>query len=891
MPINKTLLILSLLLAELLSCVAKQKDVIDLSGKWVVRLDSKQAGPQNIMLPGTTDLAGIGVPNTLAAELTKPQLLHLTRKNTFVGKAYYTREITVPKEMANKPLELKLERVLWASTLYVDGKKIGVREMSLVAPHHHIVSEGLSVGRHEIMLCIDNTKQLDISVDDLSHSYTEATQIMWNGVLGEMSLKVVPEVSIDRLEVYPNLEKRQIKVYTYMNNTKTSLSYLIDGQKLHAINEIAEGDRIMALFNLPENVSAWNEFNPEVHNITVKTAHTEKTTSFGLREISNISGKICVNGLPVFLRGTLECCIFPLTGNPPTNEAGWEKVMGAAKNWGLNHLRFHSWCPPEAAFHVADSMGIYLSVELPVWSLKVGDDPAVMKFMDDEYERIVRNYGNHPSLCMLSCGNELQYDFGFLNGLVERMKKRDMRHLYVTTSFTFEKGHGKHNEPQDEYFVTQWTDNGWVRGQGIFDIEVPSFDNNYNSSMGCVGVPLVSHEIGQYSVYPDIKEIDKYTGTLLPLNFMAVRNDLEKKALISKAEDWLQASGHLAAILYKEECERAMKTKGFSGYQLLGLQDFPGQGTALVGLVNAFWESKHIVESDWFRMFCAPIVPLANFPKAVWSSSETFRAEVQVANYSIANLTNSKICWKFTDAIGNVIADGTIASENIPNGDVYSIGTITASLSGINKAQQLTFSLEIVDTDWCNKWNVWVYPDVQMPKNVNVTDDVEVALSYLQAGKTVLLTPKLGSLKGLEGKFLPVFWSPVHFPEQAGTMGILCNPEHPALAEFPSENWGNWQWWRLAKRSTVLVMDSIARVNPIVEQVDNFVNNRRLATVFEAKCGKGRLLFSAIDLLSEGAESPEVRQMLYSLEKYIVSDMFTPEVEISEAEIKSLFKK
>lgn len=890
MRIVKVLLVLIILITGLASCTEEPKDHIDLSGNWTVRLDDISAAPQTIALPGTTDLAGIGVPNALEPELTKPQLLHLTRKNSFVGKAYYTREIKVSEEMAGKTLDLKLERVLWSSTLYIDGKEIGQPEISLVTPHHHIIADGLSAGKHEIMLCIDNTKLLDISVDDLCHSYTEATQIMWNGVLGEMSLAVVPEVNIDHVEVYSDVAARQIEVHTYINNVDAELTYELDGQHITVSEESSMDDYVAAVFDLPENVSAWNEFNTELHNFTVKTADIEKTVSFGLRELENRDGKLCVNGQPVFLRGTLECCIFPLTGNPPTDDAGWEKVIGTAKEWGLNHLRFHSWCPPDAAFRVADRMGFYLSVELPIWSLKVGADPAVMKFMEDEYEQIVRNYGNHPSFFMLSCGNELQYDFDFLNGLVERMKLRDRRHMYITTSFTFEKGHGGHNEPQDEYYVTQWTDNGWVRGQGVFDEEAPSFDKNYNSAMGCIGVPLISHEIGQYSVYPDMKEIDQYTGTLLPLNFMAIRNDLEKKGLIDKAEEWFQSSGHLAAILYKEECERAMKTQGFSGYQLLGLQDFPGQGTALIGLVNAFWESKHIVEADWFRMFCAPIVPLANFPKAVWSTSETFEADVQVANYSVTHLADSKINWKITDASGSIVADGTIDAEDIPNGDVYNIGSVSASLCSIEKAQQLTVSLEIAETEWHNMWNIWVYPEIEMPEDLNVTDDVEVALARLEAGETVLLTPRLGSLNGLEGKYLPVFWSPVHFPKQAGTMGILCDPEHPALADFPTEYWGDWQWWRLAKRSTVLLMDNIARVKPIVEQVDNFVNNRRLATMFEAKCGKGRLIFSAVDLLSEGADSPEVRQMLYSLEKYMMSDKFAPEAEISAEEIRSLFK-
>lgn len=115
----------------------------------------------------------------------------------------------------------------------------------------------------------------------------------------------------------------------------------------------------------------------------------------------------------MFLRGTLECCIFPLTGYPPTTKEGWSKVFRSAKEWGLNHLRFHSWCPPKAAFEVADSLGFYLQVELPLWSLNVGENPAMNQFLYDEAKRILSEYGNHPSFCFLSLGNELQPDFVF----------------------------------------------------------------------------------------------------------------------------------------------------------------------------------------------------------------------------------------------------------------------------------------------------------------------------------------------------------------------------------------------------------------------------------------------------------------------------------------------
>lgn len=924
----KVTVFLGAALALLASCAAPNpgdNGVIDLSGQWQVRLDSATAEPHDITLPGTLDMANLGEPDTLSIALEKPQVLRLTRRHSFIGPAYYTRTIEVPESMSGRPLRLTLERVLWKSIISIDGKTLDstATQVSLVTPHEYVIAKGLDAGSHELTLCIDNRKQYDISVDELCHSYTDATQTKWNGVLGKMELRALGDVDIERVEVYPDSTLQRASLVIYGHNyadqslqtrIDVSLDECAEGCKAGQDEEVAPGDFVTTLeLVLPDTLRHWDEFQTPRYHLTATAApqategqsaqgSTCKAT-FALRTLATRGNRMLLNGEPVFLRGTLECCIFPLAGCPPTDEAGWLPVFQSAREWGLNHLRFHSWCPPDAAFRVADSLGFYLSVELPIWSTTLDNDSAIFNFLRGEYESVVRNYGNHPSLCLLSCGNELQHDFVFLNSFVADMKVRDPRHLYTTTSFTFEPGHGGHPEPEDQYYVSQWTDNGWVRGQGVFDVEPPSFDKNYNASMGCVNVPLITHEIGQYSVYPDLKEIDQYTGTLDPINFKAVRQDLEQRGLLDHAEEWLQASGKLAAILYKEEIERALKTNGISGYQLLGLQDFPGQGTALVGLVNAFWQSKHVVEADWFRQFCAPVVPLANFPKAVYSTTEPYKVDLQIANYSGRALGNAEgsvakqMDWALLSVKGDTLQKGVTELATVPNGDVTGVGSLELSLADVKTAQQLTFCLSLPGTVYRNEWPVWVYPPLPKPAEDDVltTSNLKEAEQALSQGRTVILIPHLGSLQGLEGKFLPVFWSPVHFPKQAGTMGIVCHPEHPALAQFPTEMFGNWQWWRLAKSSTVLELDSLRGcVDPIVESVDNFMRNRRLATVFEAKVGEGRLLFSAIDLLSPdkvNAPSPEMHQMLYSLHQYAASKDFAPKSQLSIPQLESLFLK
>jgi hypothetical protein len=658
---------------------------IDLSGKWNFKIDSTNTGisekwftlafAEQLNLPGTTDDAGYGVPNSFLPKLEKPQVLRLTRKNSYVGAAWYSKQITIPADWKNKQITLKLERVIWQTQVWIDGKEVPSMQESLTTPHYFDLSKYLSEGNHKITIRVDNRKKYDISVNDMAHAYTNETQIMWNGIIGEISCEAEDKVKISNIQIFPNVAQKMVKVkvdisnyndfpangvlkiYATSTNSKKNQKTISLPFSINKSKSIIEVD-----YNMGKNPSLWDEFQPNLYNLTAQISgdgfESSKSVNFGMRTLSNKNASLQLNGKDIFLRGTLECNIFPLTGHPPMDKLGWQKLFNSAREWGLNHLRFHSWCPPKYAFEVADEMGFYLQVELPLWSLTVNKDIPTTEFLYAEADKIIKEYGNHPSFCFWSIGNELQPDFKFLNQFVSQLKAKDARHLYTNTSYTFEKGHGDWPEPNDDFFITQTTKKGWVRGQGVFDSEPPIFNKDYSASVEGMSVPLITHEIGQYAVYPNINEIQKYTGVLNPLNFKAVKADLIKKGLIDKANDYLMASGKLAAILYKEEIERAMKTDGISGFQLLDLHDFPGQGTALVGLLDAFWDSKGLISADKFRQFCAPVVPLIRYEKATYTNNETFKAGVEIVNYGSKKLCGKKLLWEITDISNQIIAHG-----------------------------------------------------------------------------------------------------------------------------------------------------------------------------------------------------------------------------------------
>jgi len=876
---------------------------VALNGEWELCLDSANSSPEGLLfnlkttLPGTLDEAGIGKPNQRKPEMVREVMLHLQRKHEYTGKAWYRKTIEIPEPLSGKQAILKLERVMWKSAVYVDGKPAGEFN-SLSTPHYYNLADFLTPGKHQLLICIDNSKQFDLNNSNMAHAYTNETQIMWNGILGDFRIDFIPAQGITHVRIYPKEKHVTARIEGVINPEATVRLRVLKGSDQSEVAEKtfkASSDGIYAL-DIETDVDNWSEFSPSLYQI--ETSLLEKneviqtlTTYFGFRTIGVKGNGLLINGNPLFLRGTLECCIFPLTGHPPLEVNEWITVFKKAKAYGLNHLRFHSWCPPEAAFKAADRMGFYVQVELPNWNTAFGKDAPSADFIESEALRIISAYGHHPSFCFFSMGNELQGDFNRLTELVKKLKQMDNRHLYTTTSFTFEPGHGKYPEPVDDYFITQYTDSGWVRGQGVFDTKYPDFQTDYTQSVKHLNVPLITHEIGQYSVYPNLKEIEKYTGVLRPLNFESIKLDLEKKGMLPLSEQFLAASGKLAALLYKEEIERALKTNGISGFQLLDLHDFPGQGTALVGLLDAFWDSKGIIDSTEFKKFCSEVVPLIWMDKAVYNNSEHLVVETGIANYS-SNLLNQNLKLEILDHQNQVLQHREINGADIQSGKTSKLGKFDFDLSGIKSASQLTIRLSVNGTVYENNWPIWVYPSTvtqTIPSGLVITRSFSEARKALEAGKNVLLNPDIKELNGLQGKFVQVFWSPVHFPDQPGTMGLLIDPAHPVFKSFPTEFHSNWQWWDLCKQSKTIDISDM-KVTPLVRVVDNFYKNRSLASIFEAKAGNGKLIFSSMDISTDLNKRTEVNQLLQSILNYMNSEAFNPKEEVDFDLVKKNFQ-
>ncbi len=825
----------------------------------------------------------------------------------YAGPAWYQKEVIIPDPWTGKRVILHLERCHWESRVYVNNQEVGSRN-SLAVPHEYDLTPHLKPGKNTISVRMDN--RMIVPVGENSHSVSDHTQSNWNGITGQLYLEARHMVSLKSIQIYPDIHSGMARVVMQLDqpsgNDFLGQVYIeaesFNSEKVHKPAPFMayienHGDQTPIEFQFPmgEDALLWDEFSPALYNMEVTLSDAEGTLLdqrsevFGMRKFAAEGTRFQVNGNPIFLRGTLECCIFPLTGYPPSEDGYWEHLMNRCKEHGLNHIRFHSWCPPKAAFNVADRLGIYLQVECGSWANQgstIGDGGPLDRFIINEADRIIDAYGNHPSFCMMAYGNEPAGSNmnAYLIQLMDSWRSKDRRRVYTAgAGWPIIPESDYHNGPQPR--IQQWG----AELNSIINAKPPQTRYDFEEIISPYNIPFVSHEIGQWCVYPDFKEIEKYTGVLKATNFEIFQETLVENHMGDQSEDFLMASGKLQALCYKAEIEAALRTPGFAGFQLLQLHDFPGQGTALVGVLDPFFNSKGYITPEQFRQFCEKTVPLARMDKQVFENHETFRANIEISHFSSQPLRNATVRCQIHNSNGELLHEMKLEKEEIPVDNAIPLGSIEYSLQDITSAEKLTLTVMLEGTPYLNSWDLWVYPVTTDPQpgEILITRKLDrKAKKILEEGGSVLLLTH-GEVNKDHGAeigigFSSIFWNTMWTGGQKPhTLGILCNPDHPVFGVFPTEYHSNWQWWDPVTHSQAMILDDLpAEVRPLIQPIDTWFENRRLGLLFETRVGSGKLMVCSIDLQNDLSDRPVSRQLLHSILKYMNSPEFNPVHEV-----------
>jgi hypothetical protein len=890
-----------------------------LGGEWRFALDRADAGvrerwfsrdlPDRISLPGILQAQGygdeIGVDTPWVAALPRdmrwyllPQYKAYTRPGAvkvpylsqpprhYLGAAWYQRDIELPASWRLKRVVVTLERPHWETTVYIDDRPAGSCH-SLVAPHAFDLGL-LPAGRHRLSIRVDNRMILPYRPD--GHSVSDAEGAAWNGIVGKLELAATTPVWIEDAQVYPDVERKSARIELLIGNItgKAGSGTLAAGGASTPVSWDAAGGRAGIEVSLGPDAKTWSEFTPVLQHLAVRLtgggADDMRELTFGLREIRRDGKHLLLNGGVIDIRATHDGGGFPLTGYPATDVGSWKRIIGICKEWGLNGMRFHSWCPPEAAFTAADELGFYLQPECGMWNA-FDSGGQMYGVLNDETARLLKAYGNHPSFILLVASNEAHGDFQRQLPLWDRKwREADSRRLYADSSgFVVIPEPGR---PFPADFVVTSGYGRIGRGRG------PSgwFGADYEPALHAIDVPVIAHELGQWCAYPDFAVIQKFTGYLRPGNYEIMRDSAAAHGLLGQNKEVARASGRFQLACYKEEIEANLRTPSFSGFALLDLHDYLGQGGALIGLLDVFWESKGYVAPAEFRRFCNTTVPLARLRKRVYTTADSLDVDVELAHFGAMPLAAAVPQWRLEDGGGTVIVKGEWPARAIPIGKNLPLGKVNADLSGLRAPGEYRLVVGLRGTDFENDWNFWVYParvDDSTPREILVTGDWPEAEARLAAGGRVLFQPRPQDLDSADPALstVPIFWNRLMNPGGAWMLGLWCDAKHPALAGFPTKANCDWQWVDLVRDARALGMDSLPRdLQPIVQPIDDWNRNCKFGLLYECRVGAGRLLVCSVDL---GSGRPGARSLRRSLLDYMAGGQFHPAAAVSAGDLRS----
>lgn len=837
----------------------------------------------------------------------------LTDPYRFEGYALYERIVTFTPKAPDCDVFLVMERTRTTS-LWIDGKFVGTQN-SLCTPHRYDITDFMEFGA---------PVKVTIMVDNVScpvpggHMTSQDTQTNWLGITGDIFLECRSRQRYENIKIFPDPETSSVTVSgEIVGCDEIELTAEVNGFGGKTVR--LTRDEPSFDYEMP-NAKLWNEHEPNTYIMKITANSDTEKVSFGMRKFGTSDTEFLLNGEKIFLRGKHDGMIFPMTGVAPTDVESWVKVLKTAKEYGINHYRFHTCCPPEAAFEAADRVGIYMEPELPFWGTVEEELTDGQKYLIGEGFKILDSFGNHPSFFALSLGNELWGSKERLNAILGDYKKHDPRPLYTQGSNNFQfypcilenddffvgvrfsrerlfrgsyamcdapLGHIQTDAPNSDYTYDEHIKPNSVSGEksagGTIEIQygtgvkTVSVDNGSGEFVS--NIPVVSHEVGQYFMYPDYNEIEKYTGVLKPYNLEIFRERLEKAGLAHLADKYFRASGRFAAECYKNEIETALRTRELSGFQLLDIQDFTGQGTALVGILNSFMESKGIITAVEWRNFCSDRVILGCLPKFVFSAGETVNMGIKLYNYSAKTDADPAVTVKIS-ANDEIVSEQYLTAEGSFNRGIFDLGNLEITMPNIEKPEKIILTINLKDI--CNKYILWVYPKItEVP---NVITDWSTAKSELAAGKSVLFIPKnLSENNSIEGFYCTDFWNYPMFrsisesmkkPVPTGTLGLLIDKKHPALSDFPTESYSTAQWYDIVSNSRTAILDGTG-IEPIVRTIDNCERNHNLGTVFEVKTGGGKLLVCTA-ALDEHKDSLPCAALLKCLSEYVDSEQFEP---------------
>ena len=318
----------------------------------------------------------------LALQAAAQDVVRLLQPAYADSGAVYRQSVYVPQKWDKCRVVLFLERPLGATAVKVNGVEAG-SDTLVNYPHQLDITEQIVAGQR-------NTIEVSVAGHDA------------HGVMGNIELRSQPRrLYINKVRTHPHPFMGTVGIELALSGQSPDFGFYnvqtmiqregVDTAKIFVDEREVRGSYMQYDALVMDDNRLWDEFHPNIFRLALGVGSDYQEYTFGMREAGVVDGKLYLNRHPVYLRGCVMDDYFPLWGSMPMDEATWMHIMQRLSDYGLNHVRFRGYCPPDAAFKAADKVGMYLQPE----ATSVAD-----------MNRLTDTYGHHPSLVLVTLGQD-----------------------------------------------------------------------------------------------------------------------------------------------------------------------------------------------------------------------------------------------------------------------------------------------------------------------------------------------------------------------------------------------------------------------------------------------------------------------------------------------------
>lgn len=874
---------------------------LSLDGAWEFRLGDQQG---TIKVPGTWEAQGF--PHRID------------------GPAYFKKTFHIPVEWQGQRVQLQFDAVSYAVEAHVNDHIVGKHE-GLWTPFAFDITDQLRFGR-------DNTIRLTIFKPGERYPMRETLAgflpdvcIPFGGIWQSARLSAFSGPAISNIWVLSDAEKSRVYIKAQLQQAEqqnTIVRILSPEGNEVAIEHLQTDHNLDITLPVPE-VHSWSPADPALYTVEIVLESAGKVsarsqTTFGFRTLSKQREQLLFNGEPVLLRGLLNWGWYPNILCPAPDEATIRDEFRRVRQMGYNMVKLCLYVPSPLYFKLADEEGIFLWLELPMWLPEVTD--RLRQQAPVEYQAILEQVHNHPSIVIYSLGCELGHsiDANLLGALNDILRAQTTGVLACDNSGSGEAYGGL------SFDYADFNDYHFYCDLHYFNPLVNHFHRDWRPPR-----PWIFGEFCDADDYRDLADVQAIYDGNLPwwltehnpihaVEKLAYQQQQERMAKLDlgfTGQELQQISRLQSFVVRKTILEKVRAHSGMGGYVVTSIRDTPLATSSMFDDLGRF---KY--DADEFKQFNGDdVLILEQGRERRWTnggdrpipadrqnhvSGDQLDFRIVLAQTS-AKRDIGQLSWALVDQSGQTVQSGhNLVSDRYPNTVPIEISRITFNAPQVDHAQEYTLLVEL-EGGVRNHWPLWIYPAMTNPlPSVALYDPSGTLIDLSELLENATILTQQSELSELTNEVLVTsLLNPevIAFVESGGKAiilgrgGIPTHPcpfwresikllyKHPVLDTFPHKGYANLQFYHLATdyafdtAALQTRLPQISSIKPLMRRLD-----ARLFTVHdylvEFNIGSGRVLASTLrfaggtgDQVANLDQNIAGRYLLYKMISYMAN--------------------